>query len=63
MLELLFDNGNLRVKDCDGNNKYDDLGINYYDQTASGFRIMIGDCNDGNSVKTDVDLEFIVYAI
>lgn len=54
MLELLFDNGNLRVKDCDGNNKYDDLGINYYDQTVSGFRINIGDCNDGNSVKTDV---------
>lgn len=59
----------MSIKDCggncDGNNNYDDPGISYYDQTASGFRINIGDSDNGNSAKTDVDLEFmfIVYAI
>jgi hypothetical protein len=59
----------MSIKDCggncDGNNNYDDPGISYYDQTASGFRINIGDSDNGNSAKTDIDLEFmfIVYAI
>lgn len=59
----------LSIKDCggncNGNASYDDPGISYYNQNVSGFNINIGDSDNGNVGKVDVDLEFmfIVYAI
>lgn len=55
----------LSVKDFDGNNNYDNLEIAYFNQTNAGFYINGGDSDNGRSVKTDVDLEFmfVVYSI
>ncbi|CAM4047415.1 MULTISPECIES: hypothetical protein [Flavobacterium] len=55
----------LSVKDFDGNNNYDNLEIAYLNQTNAGFYINDGDSDNGRSVKTDVDLEFmfVVYSI
>ncbi|WP_445710211.1 hypothetical protein [Flavobacterium sp.] len=55
----------LSVKDFDGNNNYDNLEIAYFNQTNAGFYINDGDSDNGRSVKTDVDLEFmfVVYSI
>lgn len=59
----------LTIKDCggscNGNGSYDDPGIGYYDQGVGGFNINIGDSDNGNVGKVDVDLEFmfVVYSI
>ncbi len=47
------------VSPCD----YDDPGITYYNRTVSGFRINIGDSDNGNTAKEDIDLEFTFSVI
>ncbi|MDT0540850.1 hypothetical protein RM542_13470, partial [Croceitalea sp. P059] len=51
--------------DCPGNtgSDYDDPGITYYDQLASGFKINIGDSDNGATQKDDIDLEFMFTVI
>ncbi|NND62189.1 MAG: hypothetical protein HKN48_03230 [Flavobacteriaceae bacterium] len=44
---------------CDGNGSYDDPGIGYYGQTKNEFYVNIGDSDNGNSGKKDIDLEFM----
>lgn len=48
---------------CDGNASYDDATVTYYGQTMNEFYVNIGDSDNGNNAKQDVDLEFmfIVY--
>ncbi|CAM1357724.1 hypothetical protein THALO_70180 [Tenacibaculum halocynthiae] len=59
----------LAIKDCGGNcpgnsnTNYDDPGITYYNQTASGFRVNIGDSDNGGNQKDDIDLEFMFSVI
>ncbi|MCK8522148.1 hypothetical protein M0D21_11245 [Aquimarina sp. D1M17] len=47
--------------DCPGNTgqNYDDPGITYYSQTTTGFRVNIGDSDNGTNQKDDIDLEFM----
>ena len=47
--------------DCPGNSgqDYDDPGISYYDQTASGFKVNVGDSDNGSTQKDDIDIEFM----
>ncbi|RNC87497.1 MAG: hypothetical protein ED555_14300, partial [Allomuricauda sp.] len=47
--------------DCPGNTgaNYDDPGISYYNQTTTGFRVNIGDSDNGTTQKDDIDLEFM----
>ncbi|MFL1896995.1 beta strand repeat-containing protein, partial [Aquimarina sp. 2-A2] len=47
--------------DCPGNStsNYDDPGISYYAQTTTGFRVNIGDSDNGTNQKDDIDLEFM----
>ncbi|WP_438422355.1 hypothetical protein [Aquimarina macrocephali] len=47
--------------DCPGNTgaNYDDPGITYYSQTTAGFRVNIGDSDNGTNQKDDIDLEFM----
>ncbi|PRP66355.1 hypothetical protein [Nonlabens agnitus] len=53
---------NIATLDCGGNcqngTTYDDPGITYYNRTATGFRINIGDNDNGVSARLDTDLEF-----
>ncbi|PQJ19718.1 hypothetical protein [Tenacibaculum sp. SG-28] len=59
----------LTVKDCGGNcpgnsnSNYDDPGITYYDQTETGFKVNIGDSDNGTNQKDDIDLEFMFTVI
>ncbi|MFV0248816.1 MAG: hypothetical protein ACK5H1_07640, partial [Tenacibaculum sp.] len=61
----------LTVQDCGGNcssdtennNNYDAPGITYYDQQTSGFKVNIGDSDNGAIEKDDVDLEFMFTVI
>jgi len=47
--------------DCPGNStdNYDNPGITYYDQLATGFKVNIGDSDNGAIEKDDIDLEFM----
>ncbi|WP_378185440.1 beta strand repeat-containing protein [Aquimarina sp. W85] len=47
--------------DCPGNStaNYDDAGITYYDQQTTGFKVNIGDSDNGTTQKDDIDLEFM----
>jgi len=51
--------------DCPGNSSdnYDNPGITYYDQTTSGFKVNIGDSDNGTIEKDDIDLEFMFSII
>ena len=51
--------------DCPGNGttNYDDPGITYYSQSATGFRVNIGDSDNGGTQKDDIDLEFMFTVI
>ncbi|MDT0606897.1 hypothetical protein, partial [Croceitalea rosinachiae] len=51
--------------DCPGNTgaDYDDPGITYYDQQTTGFKINIGDSDNGSTQKDDIDLEFMFIVI
>ena len=51
--------------DCPGNTgaNYDDPGISYYDQQTSGFKVNIGDSDNGATQKDDIDLEFMFTVI
>ncbi|WP_143032071.1 beta strand repeat-containing protein [Tenacibaculum sp. MAR_2009_124] len=51
--------------DCPGNTttNYDDPGVTYYQQTANGFRVNIGDSDNGGNQKDDIDLEFMFNVI
>ncbi|CAM1373006.1 hypothetical protein TXIAM_50151 [Tenacibaculum xiamenense] len=51
--------------DCPGNTtaNYDDPGITYYNQTTTGFRVNIGDSDNGTNQKDDIDLEFMFNVI
>ena len=51
--------------DCPGNTgaDYDDPGITYYDQQTTGFKINIGDSDNGATQKDDIDLEFMYTVI
>jgi hypothetical protein len=51
--------------DCPGNTtaNNDDPGITYYNQTAAGFRVNIGDSDNGSTPKDDIDLEFMFTVI
>ena len=51
--------------DCPGNSgaNYDDPGITYYNQATTGFRINIGDSDNGTTQKDDIDLEFMFTVI
>lgn len=59
---------NLATIDCGGNcngsaNTYDDPGITYYQRQAAGFRINIGDSDNGATQKDDIDIEFTFSVI
>jgi len=41
----------------------DDPGITYYDQTATGFKVNIGDNDNGSGDRTDFDGEFMFSII
>ncbi|MBT8296944.1 MAG: hypothetical protein KJO52_01305, partial [Maribacter sp.] len=51
--------------DCPGNTSanYDDPGITYYDQQTTGFKVNIGDSDNGTTAKDDIDLEFMYTVI
>ena len=51
--------------DCPGNSSanYDDPGITYYNQATTGFRVNIGDSDNGTTQKDDIDLEFMFTVI
>ena len=55
----------LTLLDCGGNcppaggPNYDDPGITYYQQTASSFRVNIGDSDNGSNPKVDIDQQFM----
>ena len=51
--------------DCPGNTtaNYDNPSITYYDQTPSGFKVNIGDSDNGTIEKDDIDLEFMYTII
>ena len=51
--------------DCPGNTtgNYDDPGITYYDQQTTGFKVNIGDSDNGTTAKDDIDLEFMYVVI
>jgi len=51
--------------DCPGNTSdtYDNPGITYYDQNLQGFKINIGDSDNGASAKDDIDIEFMFTTI
>jgi len=51
--------------DCPGNGtqNYDDPGITYYNQATTGFRVNIGDSDNGTNQKDDIDLEFMFTVI
>jgi len=55
----------LTILDCGGNcppsggSNYDDPGISYYDQQTTGFKVNIGDSDNGTTAKDDIDLEFM----
>ncbi|PQJ15554.1 hypothetical protein, partial [Aureicoccus marinus] len=51
--------------DCPGNGgtNYDDPGITYYSQSSTGFRVNIGDSDNGGNAKDDIDLEFMFTVI
>ncbi|NLP56680.1 hypothetical protein [Lutibacter sp. B1] len=69
--DLLDDNYiiQLTVKDCEGNcpgttsQNYDDIGITYSSQSNTGFRILIGDSDNGSNRKDPVDIEFMLTVI
>ena len=47
--------------DCPGNTtaNFDNPGITYYDQQTTGFKVNIGDSDNGAKAKDDIDLEFM----
>jgi len=47
--------------DCPGNStdNYDNPGITYYEQLTTGFKVNIGDSDNGATEKDDIDLEFM----
>lgn len=51
--------------DCPGNtsDSYDSPGITYYDQLPTGFKVNIGDGDNGASPKDDIDIEFMFTII
>lgn len=51
--------------DCPGNTteNYDNPGITYYDQQPEGFKVNIGDSDNGANPKDDIDLEFMFTVI
>jgi len=51
---------NLTTIDCkdSADCPFDDPGISYYDRTTTGFKVNIGDSDNGGDPKTDIDLEF-----
>ena len=51
--------------DCPGNTaaNFDNPGITYYQQVTTGFRINIGDSDNGANEKDDIDLEFMFNVI
>lgn len=51
--------------DCPGNTSdfYDSPGITYYDQLPTGFKVNIGDGDNGASPKDDIDIEFMFTTI
>lgn len=57
------------VLDCDGDcpgnttDLYDNPSITYYDQQLSGFKVNIGDSDNGANPKDDIDLEFMFSTI
>ena len=59
---------NIATTDCGGNcngstNSYDDPGITYYQRQTTGFRINIGDSDNGTTQKDDIDIEFTFSVI
>lgn len=59
----------ISVLDCDGDcpgnttDTYDNPNITYYDQERSGFKVNIGDSDNGANPKDDIDIEFMFTAI
>ena len=59
----------LTIPDCGGNcpgntsANFDDPGITYYDQQTSGFKVNIGDSDNGTTQKDDIDLDFMFTVI
>ncbi len=57
------------VLDCDGDcpgntgDTYDNPGITYYDQSPDGFKVNIGDSDNGINPKDDIDLQFMFTVI
>lgn len=57
------------VLDCDGDcpgntsDRYDSPAITYYDQQPTGFKVNIGDSDNGVLPKDDIDLEFMFTVI
>lgn len=57
------------VLDCDGdcpgntNDPYDSPSITYYDQQLNGFKVNIGDSDNGAAPKDDIDIEFMFTTI
>ena len=54
---------NLTTIDCGGNcngstGNYDDPGIAYYQRQTTGFRVNVGDSDNGSTAKDDIDIEF-----
>lgn len=51
--------------DCPGNTSdmYDSPSITYYDQQTTGFKVNIGDSDNGASPKDDIDIEFMFTTI
>ncbi len=55
----------LTVMDCSGNcppaggPNYDDPGISYYDIQPTGFKVNVGDSDNGSNGKVDIDHEFM----
>ncbi len=57
------------VLDCDGDcpgntgESFDNPGITYYDQSPDGFKVNIGDSDNGINPKDDIDLQFMFTVI
>ncbi|OAB78694.1 hypothetical protein [Cochleicola gelatinilyticus] len=56
---------NLASADCNdaGDCDYDDPGITYLNRQTTGFRVNIGDSDNGGTAKEDIDLEFTFSVI
>ncbi|GEQ86143.1 hypothetical protein ULMS_16510 [Patiriisocius marinistellae] len=56
---------NLATTDCNdaGDCDFDDPGITYLNRQTTGFRVNIGDSDNGGTAKEDIDLEFTFSVI